>query len=208
MYKPPIYLDANQVPKSLRGNYTGRKFKVCVCESVTIPMTAGLWDGGSRDIYRGLEIATGESRRFGGQDSAPWENVRADRTVALRPGFAVIEETIMQGKDLGWTFYLHPADAVPMLPAPVELSAVEKLVLDYTATRKSSYMGKDRYQMFRDDMEYSPKRPDFTSYDERMAWVHANCPSRAEWDEAKSALISRGLLNRAGAITPAGRNAR
>jgi hypothetical protein len=39
------YLDVRMVPAQLRGDYTGKKFKAVVCESVTIPMTAGLWDG-------------------------------------------------------------------------------------------------------------------------------------------------------------------
>jgi hypothetical protein len=33
-------------------------------------------------------------------------------------------------------------------------------------------------------------------------------PTREQWDAAKSALIARGLINKNGAITSAGRNAR
>ena len=47
-----IHLEPSQVPAALRGAYDGRKFKAVVCESVEIPVTAGLWDGGSRDLRR------------------------------------------------------------------------------------------------------------------------------------------------------------
>ena len=34
------------VPKHLRGDYTGRKFRAVVTNEVTIPSDAGTWDGG------------------------------------------------------------------------------------------------------------------------------------------------------------------
>jgi hypothetical protein len=33
-------------------------------------------------------------------------------------------------------------------------------------------------------------------------------PTREQWQAAKDSLISKGLLNKAGAVTPKGRNAR
>ncbi len=42
-----------------------------------------------------------------------------------------------------------------------------------------------------------------------MGFERANqIPTRDEWNAAKTTLISKGLLNKAGAVTPAGRNAR
>jgi hypothetical protein len=94
---------------------------------------------------------------------------------------------------MGLTFHVHPADAAALLPAPAaDLSAHEKLVLEATASLKSSYGGRDRYQMATDDLRYARKP----------------YPSRAEWDAAKAELIGRGYLNKAGVITVAGRNAR
>lgn len=197
-----IYLDAKQVPASLRGSYTGKQFQVEVRESVTIPSDAGLWDGGSRSVYRGMEIASGNSVSFPGQQAAPWDQSRSDRKVDLKPGFAVVCERMFSGKDMGWTFYLHPADAAPMQPAPIDLTAIERAVLEYTASRKSSYMGRDRCQMCQDDMR------DAIRYGYRVpSHGLASVPTREEWDAAKVALIARGMLNKAGAITPAGRNA-
>ena len=192
-----IHLEPSQVPAALRRGYTGSKFQARVCESLTIPIDAGLWDGGSRELYAAVRLEDGATITLTGQDAAPWDMARAVREVALRPGFAVRVHVNFCGKDLGLRFYVHTDDAVKLLPAPVaELSPVDKLVLRYTAHRKSSYMGKDRFQMARDDGRYG--------YGENAGRL---MPTRPEWDAAKDALIARGLLNKAGAITVAGRNA-
>lgn len=189
----PIYLEPKQVPASLRGSYSGKSFKAIVTETMTVPSTAGLWDGGSRDHYSAVRLADGAQVAMPGQNEAPWGN-RQDVKVTLVSGIAIVEHSIFCGKDMGLTFYLHPVDAAPMLPAPqADLTAVESLVLEYTISRKSSYMGRDRYQMAVEDMRWNSKPIALT---------------RASWDEAKSALIARGYLNKAGAVTTAGRNAR
>jgi hypothetical protein len=190
-----IYLEPSKVPPQLRGGYTGKKFAVRVCESMTIPSDAGLWSGGSRDLYRVVRFADGASVTMPGQASSPWDAGRRDQTITLTPDLCVVRHSDFCGKDMGLTFYIHPSNAAPLLPPPAELTKTESLVLAYTAGRKSSYMGKDRYEMARDDAG---------------GWrgpVPADFPTRADWDAAKAALIGRGMLNKAGAITPAGRNA-
>jgi hypothetical protein len=191
-----IYLDKSQVPAQLRGDYAGTKFQVEVRENVHIPADAGLWSGGSRSHYYALRVADGAGMPFPGQAAAPWDCSRQGRDVALVPGMAVVCHRIFAGKDMGLRFYLHPADAAPMLPAPADaLSPVAQLVLDYTAGRKSSYAGQDRYAMAVSDLK--------SGYRSRDGIARLD---RALWDEAKAQLVSMGLLNRAGAITPAGRN--
>jgi hypothetical protein len=91
---------------------------------------------------------------------------------------------------MGLTFYVHPDNAAKLLPAPTEVSEVDKLVLRATASYKSSYMGRDRYDMAKND------RRDGSPF-----------PTRDEWNACKVSLACRGLLTKAGAITPAGRNA-
>lgn len=190
-----IYLEPSKVPPQLRGGYMGKKFAVRVCETMTIPIDAGLWSGGSRELYRVVRFADGAAVTMPGQSSSPWDQGRRDQTVTLTPDLCVVRHSDFCGKDMGLTFYIHPANAAPLLPAPAELTKAESLVLSYTASRKSSYMGKDRYDMARDDAGgwRGPVPTDF--------------PSRADWDCAKAALIVRGMLNKVGAITPAGRNA-
>lgn len=189
-----IYLEPNQVPAQLRGKYTGTKFQVEVCETMTIPMDAGLWSGGSRDSYYGIDLATGESAALPWGQSAPWSGERKEATVTLQPGKVVVCHSMFCGKDMGLRFFLHPSNAAALLPAPsAELTSHEKIVLSATRSYKSSYGGKDRYQMAQDETRYSDRAASF--------------PSRDQWDAAKASLITKGLLNKAGAITVAGRNA-
>ena len=118
--------------------------------------------------------------------------------VALVPGIAVVEHSMFCGKDMGLTFHVHPDNAAKLLPAPTaELTAHEKLVLQATCSFKSSYGGKDRYQMMADEVRYASSKH-----------VQEPFPTREQWDAAKQSLIGRGMLNKAGAVTPCGRNAR
>jgi hypothetical protein len=190
-----IYLEPNMVPAQLRGSYSGKTFKAKVCETVTIPASAGLWEGGSRDTYKAIDFETGNEVLVS-SDAAPWDRSRAENTVTLSPRFCVVEHTIFCGKDMGLTFYVHPESAAKLLPVPAaDLSAYEKLVLIATRSLKSSYGGRDRYEMAQ------------TEYDCKQALNGTVFPSRTQWDETKQSLISKGLLNKAGAITTAGRNA-
>lgn len=184
-----IHLDGAMVPASLRGAYTGKMFEAIVCESMTIPMDAGLWSGGSRDVFKVVRLADGAEVPAVNHNAAPWD-AQHDVPVTLVPGVAVVRHTMFCGKDLGLTFYVHPDNAAKLLPAPVELTAFEAIVLRATSHYKSSYAGRDRYDMAKGDSR------DGSPY-----------PTREEWNTAKARLIVAGLLNKAGAITPAGRNA-
>jgi hypothetical protein len=191
-----IYLEPDKVPLHLRGGYTGKKFAVEVTEIAFIPADAGTWSGGTRDTYRAIRLSDGAGVKLTDTVSAPWDDCRKDQRFVLTPGLAIVRHTMFCGKDMGLTFYLNPSDAAPMLPAPADgLSRVEQMVLDYTAGRKSSYNGKDRYEMARDDWRhgYMTDKPEVF-------------PTREVWDAAKVSLASRLYLNKAGAITPAGRN--
>jgi len=115
--------------------------------------------------------------------------------VVVVPGFVIVEHSIFCGKDMGLTFYVNPADIVKLLPAPVELTLAEEFVLTATRHYKSSYMGRDRFEMAIDHpADLGPR------FNELLM-------NRAEWNIVKDDLIARKLLNRAGAITNAGRNA-
>jgi hypothetical protein len=162
---------------------------------MTIPSDAGLWSGGSRELFHAIDFATGEHASIPGQTAAPWDGARRELTVPIKPGFAIVEHSMFCGKDMGLTFYLHPDNATRLLPPVVELSEHERLMLSATASLKSSYGGKDRYEMSKDNVRYGNQE------------ALAKFPTRAEWDAAKQSLIGRGLLNKAGAITVAGRNA-
>lgn len=186
-----FFLEPKNVPASLRGDYNGKKFSVVVAETVTIPADAGLWSGGSRDLY---SFATFDhSGLLPGQNAAPWDKERKDYTVKLEPSFVVCRHTYFCGKDLGLTFYVHPEAVTKLLPAPVDegLTEYEKIVIKGTRIFKSHYAGMDRYEMTRRDCAYSGEH---------------NFPSRKAWDAAKAELIKKGYLNARGAITVKGKN--
>ena len=188
-----IYLEPAQVPAHLRAGYAGKMFKAHVCETVTIYSDAGLWDGGSRETYRTVRLADGAEMPASDNISAPWDGRRRDRTIPLQPGLAVVRHDISRGRDLGLTFFVHPADAVAMLPAPCTLTEHQLIVLRATRTYKPSYGGQDRYTMAREATRYGAG--------------FATFPTRPQWEVAKAELITAGLLNKAGAITTTGRNA-
>lgn len=192
-----IHLEPAQVPQHLRGSYSGKQFKAIVSESVTIPAFAGVWDGGSRDTFQVIRLSDGKALDASDNMTAPNNrDPKAHRTIAIPPGFAFVRHSISCGQDSGLTFYVHPSDAATLLPAPAaELNAHERIVLIATRSFKSSYAGKDRYQMAADEVRWDSEA-------KRAAF-----PTRPEWENAKAALIARGLLNKAGAITVAGKNA-
>jgi hypothetical protein len=191
-----IYLNPDMIPAHLRAGYSGKKFKAVVTTQVTIPSDAGLWSGGTRNTFQLVHLETGKAVQASDNMSSPWNANRKDQNISLQAGFAVVEHSLFCGKDMGLTFYVHPDNASALLPPPsAELSAFEQIVLNATCAYKSSYNGRDRYDMAKDDRRWGPQQ------DEPF-------PTRDQWQAAKAALIAKGLLNKAGAVTPAGRNVR
>jgi len=175
-----IHLEPNKVPVTLRGSYTGKMFKAEVCESMTIPSDAGLWFEGTRHTFKYIRLEDGKELDAVNHNASPWNKSRQDVKVDLKPGYAVVEHTIFCGKDMGLRFYVHHADVVSFLPAPVELSDNSRKVLGVISAYKSTYRG-DEYRR----MGLSPESVGL----------------------AKEELFSKGLINTKGAITVAGRNA-
>jgi len=228
-----IYLDSKDVPAYLRGGYTGKQFKAVVTDSISVPQDAGLWEGGSRETYRFVELATGRSVASPAQQTAPWSKERQEFNSPLPAGITMVVHTIFCGKDLGLTFHVHPDSAAKLLPvaSQTELTETQKLVLNATYSLKSSYNGKDRYENSKpyDSRSHAEVEERLAKIEEILAtkgnvmlksgkrvadriaelkaWTNF-FPSRAEWDAAKAELITMGYLNKAGAITTKGRNAR
>jgi hypothetical protein len=197
-----VHLTRDQVPAIFRTMHSGLKFKAVIGETVHIPASAGMWDGGSRDTYRALRLQDGAEIPLSNGDAA-YHGSQTDQTVSLGGGIVVVRSSVFCGKDMGLTIYMHPSDAAPLLPVPSDLPAYGRLVLMCTAGFKASYGGKDRYQMGQEECRYGGDHT-MRRYGIRDAMDY---PTRAQWDAAKAELIGRGLLNKAGAITVAGRNA-
>ncbi len=171
--------------------YSGRTFKATIHESGGMSLRS-CWEGGSRDEYRVVKLDTMQSvaipENGSGFTAIDREYGPSGLPVSLpEPGYAVVEHSIFCGKDSGITIHLHAENAAALLPAPAELTFNERVVLVATRSLKSSYAGISDYR--------------FHSAKEDTGIT------RADWDTAKSALIARGLLNKAGAITVSGKNA-
>jgi hypothetical protein len=164
--------------------YRGRKVQWEAAETVNPHGT--YWDGGSRNTYTAVQLGslrTVEGKRvdppqFGGGTPAP---------INLVPGVVVVEHSIFCGKDMGLHIYVHPSDAPRVLPAePEGITEDMQIVLAFTSGLKNTYAGRTNVRF-----EYAARKYGITS---------------ERWETAKAECISRKLLNRAGAITPAGRN--
>ena len=181
-----IYLEPNQVPAHLRGNYTGKKFQVEITDSVRLYNT--YWSGGSRNTYTVTSLIDGASKSVGANSTAPQFGPCSDGAkLPVLPGFAVIEHSIFCGKDMGLTFYIHPDNAAKFLPDNTPtLTDAELCLLDATAGLKANYGGR---------------KP-------RIDMMVKNGFSMADIEAAKQALIDKKMLRPNGSITPLGRNNR
>lgn len=176
-----IHLDPNQVPGFLRTalDYAGRTFTAEVCESVSIPADAGLWSGGSRDMFAAFNLTTGESMALPGQDL--FIEGRKAYTAPLQPGLVIVRRSYFCGRDAGLAFFVHPSNAALMLPAPpaADLFEHEQRVIGLI----SSLIPKAR-------REYAAR-----------AGIDA-----ATYDSIVAKLKERGLVSGNGGLTTKGKN--
>ena len=187
--KDTIHIDRNDVPRNLMNafpGYNGRMFKIRPSESVRL--TGLYWDGGSRDEYKAVNLNTGETSGVEHDHTLPPQFGGPSRTpkVEIPEGVVIVKHSIFCGKDMGLTFYVNPVNVTKMLPAPMEISEHEKIVLTYTKSLKSSYSGIKNYRF------HEASRAEGITLD--------------EWNTAKESCIQKKLLNKRGAITIKGRN--
>lgn len=180
------HLDPHQVPATLRGNYSGRKFSVEVCDRVTLRNT--YWSGGTRSTYSLIHLASGERAAPNG-NAAPFQfgGDLEGREVDIPEGCAVREHVIFCGEDLGLRFYVRAADVAPLLPPKIAVTDDELAVLAATATYKNTYSGRTGIRF--------------------AEAAEATGITRERWDNASRSLVACAMLNGSGAITVKGRNA-
>ncbi len=189
---PKIYVDG-QNPLLMRlvaatfPDYTGKKYAIDTAETVDV---RSYWDGGSRDYYAVARImpdSTIQSMEIPQMSMHDPHYVGADRVPTnMWENMVIVRHSYFCGKDSGITFIVHPSmitrGLLPSAPTS-DLSEEERKVLYYTRSLKSSYAGIKNYRQSQSGMT-----PD-------------------AWESAKNALIVKGLLNKAGALTIAGKNA-
>lgn len=163
-------------------SYTGKKIKV----SNRIPRDLrSYWDGGSKTSFCFYNLATGETQLVGSNHPF-FEADKPSRLEKLPEGFLLVSHDIFCGKDMGITIYANESDTAKMIEAPQKVSLDEEIVLEATSSLKSSYGGVK-------NLRFVEAR--------RYTGI-----SEEDWNKAKMSLIQKKLLNKAGAITPKGRN--
>jgi hypothetical protein len=183
-----LYLEPRAVPDVFRRafpHYSGRKFQVRTAESVTLH--DNYWSGGTKSDYMGVNLASGEIHS---PECSEYGNpfVHPDiPTVRLAPGLAIVEHSRFCGKDMGIVIHVHPDNLGKLLPAPTALSEPERIVLWATRSFKAGYGGdpENRYHEARRETSIT----------------------RDDWTRGKAMAVEKGLLDKRGAITVAGRNA-
>jgi hypothetical protein len=99
-------------------SYRGRKFRLEVSEH---PINcASYWDGGSRDYFVFVNLATGEVSQQVPVQSAFDKKLSGADAVELPVGFACIEHSIFCGKDIGITIHVRPENAAKLLESAVQ----------------------------------------------------------------------------------------
>lgn len=176
-----MYLEKSDLPQQLRHLVPPGLIRLEPCEQMTIPADAGIWSGGTRQLFSAIELSTGKAVSITDTFSAPWDAGRTSKSIKLKPGYAIVELGSFCGKSAGLKIYALPGDLAPLLPAPAELERVEWEVLDVICGLKSGYRAE----------EYARRKlPDVVV------------------TQAKLSLQSRGMLDSRGAVTVKGRNAR
>ena len=163
--------------------YKGRTFKLCT--NIPSHLTS-YWSGGSKDYYCFYELSTGKALEI--VSNHPLFEKDRPRDLELLPaGLVLVKNSISMGKDMGITIYVNGADLAPMLPEKAELAEDERTVLSYTRSYKSSYAGIKNYRF--------------------VEACNRTGITEERWENAKTSLIARKLLNKRGAITASGKNA-
>jgi hypothetical protein len=166
-------------------DYKGRKFRVKV---VSDPINVkSYWDGGSCSFYRFIKLADADAVfEVPAQHPMFDAQIKGADAVNLVPGLACVKHSIFCGKDMGLDILIHPENAPRLLPAKVDLTDDEKIVLEYTSGYKPCYAGRSNNRLYEAHRE--------TQITEER------------WSSAKASLIAKGLLDKRGALTNEGRN--
>lgn len=142
------------------------------------------WSEGHKDVYTVINLTDFRTIDLG--DNHPWYHANEREAERLPNGGAVVNHEFCRG-GRALTIYVNAESLARLLPMAEPLTWAEKVVLCYTRSLKSSYGGVTNL---------------------RFVEAARECRITSErWEEAKTALKTRKLLNKAGALTTKGRNA-
>lgn len=160
-------------------DYNGHKIDVEISDHPMILQS--FWDSGNRHNFYCFDMNGNNIPIIVQNAPLPFYNgPKADYIPS--PYKFLIDHSIFSGKDMGLTVYLHPSSImVKSLPAPSRPDIQQNDLFVLTTIKAyKSFARPDAY-----------KRAGFTV---------------AEVDKIKGRLFQQGYINKAGAITPAGRN--
>lgn len=169
---------AKRLAKASFPDYKGRNFKVVVVKDGTEIDITSYWDEGSRDYYAIVHLPTMKSIAV--PENNGMNSVHKTKPVKVQQDICVVRRTISRGKDFGLDFIIPESNATKMLPAKEEITDDEKTVLAITRGKISS------------------ARPEYYSR-------KGLSPERVK--EIQAGLYKKGLIQKNGALTPAGKNA-
>ena len=90
-----------------------RELIIIVTDKVSIYNT--FWDGGSKNTYKAVQLESGNTANLI-TGSSPWTAISEGKSIQLEPGIAIVEQSVFCGKDMPLRVYIHPDNAVPLLP--------------------------------------------------------------------------------------------
>lgn len=165
----------------------GRSKTARVRGSDSVELSGAYWSEGSRSGYRGFDClgrpaalpSHGGAPQFGGRTATV--TLAADDSDPAAVAY-VVESSTFRGKPMPPSVTMHPnrfRDFVAQLPAPPELTDAQRYCLEITASLISSAR--------------------------KSEWTRRY--SLADYQPTRDALAALGLMTKAGAITPDGRNA-
>jgi len=100
-------------------DWKGRRVHLGCAQNVTVYNLN--WAGGSRNVYRWVEISEALERGTAAATASPGPGgiLRDEegKTYPVPVGFACVEHVMFQGKDAGVYIRVNPADLIPLLPA-------------------------------------------------------------------------------------------
>ncbi len=173
----------SKIVKTAFPEFSGKRVQ---CEiSDTVRFWGTQWDGGYRRTYRLLRLADMQLIQIPEQPFLRESDLHRD-SHKLEPGMVVVVH--VQGRVPHIEIISAAENVSGLLPAPIELSEDEKIVLEATCCYKSSYSGISNYRY------HEAKRKTNITLE--------------RWNSAKESLTVSGYLDKRGAVTVKGRNAR
>ena len=94
-----------------------RKKSAFLSAATDVTLSGTYWDGGSRNEYAAIDLATGRNAGAPQYDPPQFGGPRTDPRVQLPVGVAIVRAGTFCGKPATAHVYLHPDNVARLLPA-------------------------------------------------------------------------------------------